>query len=74
MPVQSTAATVVENSSISSVGATGIINATFPVGAVYLVSSNTNPGTLLGAGSWSANGTLLTTGTATTLYVFIRTA
>ena len=41
------------NEVISSVGLTAIQNALHPVGSVYLTIGNTNPGTLLGFGTWT---------------------
>jgi hypothetical protein len=42
-----------------------------PVGSVYLSIYNTDPGTVLGYGTWSAQGTL-TTSSSIVIYVFKR--
>lgn len=51
---------------------TGIINAVYPVGSIYISTVATNPGTLLGVGTWVASGVgsvLIGVGTSDEAYV-----
>lgn len=42
---------------IPTTGTSTIINAVYPVGSIYISVVSTNPGTLLGTGTWTAFGT-----------------